>query len=96
MDSAALGNCLIRALVNGEEADPLLSRYAEVRRAAWLNYTNKASTDFKLRLHSTKPEYVASREAYMHALNTDPDVHAKAASAMNETIEDMFESPKDS
>ncbi|KAF4456816.1 FAD NAD(P)-binding domain-containing [Fusarium albosuccineum] len=91
LDAAALGTCLLRILVHGEEADPLLSRYAEVRRAAWLNYTNKASIDFKLRLHSGHPEVVAQRDIYLHALKTDPDVHTKAASSMNETIEDMFE-----
>ena len=48
--------------------------------------------DFKLRLHSDIPEVVARRDAYMHALNTDPDIHMKAASAMNAAIDDMFES----
>ena len=93
LDSAALGNCLLRILIHGEEADPLLSRYAEVRRAAWLNFTNKAAIDFKLRLHSNAPEIVAERDAFMHALNTDPDVHKKAASSMDEAIKDMFELP---
>lgn len=49
--------------------------------------------DFKLRLHSDAPEVVAGRDAFMHALNTDPDVHTKTASSMNEAIEDMFEFP---
>lgn len=49
--------------------------------------------DFKLRLHSDDPEVIAKRDAFMHALNTDPDMHTKAASAMNENIEDMFEVP---
>ncbi|CAK7227286.1 hypothetical protein SEUCBS140593_006526 [Sporothrix eucalyptigena] len=92
LDSASLGNCLLRILKHGEEADSLLSRYAEVRRDSWLNFTNQASIDFKLRLHSDIPEIVARRDAYMHALNTDPDIHMKAASAMNAAIEDMFES----
>lgn len=91
LDAAALGNCLLRVLVHGEEADPLLESYAKVRRAAWINYTNKASIDFKLRLHSNDPEIVARREGFMDALNNDPDIHVKTASMMNEAVEDMFE-----
>ncbi|KAF4784581.1 hypothetical protein HER10_EVM0009933 [Colletotrichum scovillei] len=93
LDSAALGNCLLRILILEEEAGPLLSRYGEVRKATWQEFTNKASTDFKLRLHSDDPEVVAEREAFIYALNNDPDVHKKAASSMNENIQDMFEGP---
>jgi hypothetical protein len=93
LDSASLGNCLLRIIVHGEEADILLDKYAKVRRTAWVNYTNKASINFKLRLHSTDPEIVAQRDEFMHALNSDPGIHLKMASIMNDAIEDMFEVP---
>ncbi|KAM5359706.1 hypothetical protein ACJZ2D_014275 [Fusarium nematophilum] len=93
LDAAALGNCLIRILIHCEEPDALLGRYESVRRAAWVNYTNKASIDFKLRLHSTNPEVVAAREGFFNALNNDPDIHLKTATMMNEQVEDMFEVP---
>lgn len=67
-------------------------RYAEVRRAAWLNFTNPESIDFKLRLHSMHPDIVSKRETYMNMLNNDPDIHVKAASAMNNAIDNLFES----
>ncbi|KAK9415457.1 hypothetical protein SUNI508_10481 [Seiridium unicorne] len=91
MDAAALGNCLLRIVLGKEEADPLLDRYAEVRRNAWINYTNKASIDFKLRVHGTDPESIAQRDAFMEALNTDPSINMKMATAMNSQTEDMFE-----
>ncbi|KAH8648251.1 hypothetical protein BGZ61DRAFT_277811, partial [Ilyonectria robusta] len=69
LDAAALGNCLIRIIRHGEKPDELFSRYESVRRAAWVNYTNKASTDLKLRLHSTDPQIVADRQAFFDALN---------------------------
>lgn len=84
---------MIRILIHGEKADQLLSRYETVRRAAWVNYTDKASTDFKLRLHSADPEIVAAREGFFDALNKDPGIHLKTATMMNEQVEDMFEIP---
>lgn len=86
-----MGNCLIRILINHEEADPLLERYAQVRRLAWINYTNTASIEFKLRLHSTQSEIEARRDSFFDALNNDPSIHIKMATMMNEAVEDMFE-----
>jgi hypothetical protein len=68
-----------------------LERYAQVRRSAWLEFTNKGSIDFKLRLHSNDPEIASKRDAFMSALNNDPEIHLKMASMMNNTVEDMFE-----
>lgn len=85
---------MIRVLTHKEDAEPLLERYAKVRRAAWVDFTNKGSIDFKLRLHGTDKETVARREGFMHALNNDPDIHLKMASMMNNAIEDMFEPDK--
>ncbi|KAH7161029.1 hypothetical protein EDB81DRAFT_642266 [Dactylonectria macrodidyma] len=85
-----------RVVLAGDAAHPdaLLSRYESVRRAAWVNYTNKASTDLKLRLHSADPQIVADRQAFFDALNNDPAIHLKMATMMNEQVEDMFEVPK--
>ncbi|KAI0121261.1 hypothetical protein BJ170DRAFT_661063 [Xylariales sp. AK1849] len=91
LDASALGNCLLRILLGNEPADPLLDRYAEVRRNAWINYTNKASIDCKLRLHSRDPEINAQREGFMDALNHDPDIHLKMATIMDNEVVDMFE-----
>lgn len=84
---------MIRIIRHGEKPDELFSRYESVRRAAWVNYTNKASTDLKLRLHSTDPQIVADRQAFFDALNNDPAIHLKLATMMNEQVEDMFEAP---
>lgn len=56
-----------------------------------MNFTNKWSMEFKLRLHSNVSKVVAERDAFINALNTDPDVHTKAASSIDDAIEDMFE-----
>ncbi|EXJ93193.1 hypothetical protein A1O3_01750 [Capronia epimyces CBS 606.96] len=137
LDSAALGNCLIRIYKNKhhqhhnddhshkpsqresaddnhspsrspshsqqesaddnhnpnqqESPDALLDRYARVRRDAWINFTNPQSIDFKLRLHSSDPDVERARAVFFHALNTDPEIHLKMASMMNEVVDDEFE-----
>ncbi|KAJ3538858.1 hypothetical protein NM208_g5728 [Fusarium decemcellulare] len=83
LDSAALGNCLIRIILGGEDAHSLLRRYAEVRRSSWLNFTNVESVNFKLRLHSNEPSVVSERDAFFEALNNDPEIALKMASKMN-------------
>ncbi|KAF4555598.1 FAD-binding domain-containing protein 29 [Elsinoe fawcettii] len=94
MDAAALGNCFIKIYKYNEPAQHLLERYAEVRKEAWVKYTNPGSIDFKLRVHSTHPDAVASREKFFDALNNDPDIHVKMATMMNEVIQDEFSLPE--
>ncbi|TKX21882.1 FAD-binding domain-containing protein 33 [Elsinoe australis] len=94
MDAAALGNCFTRIYKYKEPADRLLERYAEVRKEAWVKYTNPGSIDFKLRVHSEHPDAVASRKGFFDALNNDPDIHMKMATMMNEVIQDEFSSPE--
>lgn len=94
MDAAALGNCFTRIYKHKESADHLLQRYAEVRKEAWVKYTNPGSIDFKLRVHSEYPDAVASRKGFFDALNNDPDIHMKMATMMNEVIQDEFSLPE--
>jgi 2-polyprenyl-6-methoxyphenol hydroxylase-like FAD-dependent oxidoreductase len=88
LDAATLGNCLIRVIVNGE-AELLLDKYAEQRRKAWVDVTDKESAAFKFRLSSMKPEHVAERKRYFNALNNDPEIHRRIANSMNEVLQDL-------
>ncbi|KAG8627709.1 hypothetical protein KVT40_003582 [Elsinoe batatas] len=83
-----------RIVLCGDAAHHLLERYAEVRKEAWVKYTNPGSIEFKLRVHSTYPDAVASREKFFGALNNDPDIHLKMATMMNEVIQDEFSLPE--
>ncbi|KAF2226884.1 hypothetical protein BDZ85DRAFT_230643 [Elsinoe ampelina] len=83
-----------RIVLCGDAAHHLLERYAEVRKEAWVKYTNPGSIDFKMRVHSTHPDAVASREKFFGALNNDPDIHLKMATMMNEVIQDEFSLPE--
>ncbi|OQV05083.1 FAD binding domain-containing protein [Cladophialophora immunda] len=94
LDAAALGNCFIRIFQNHEQADPLLERYARVRRDTWIRFTNVQSIDFKLRVHSFHPDVEAARNGLFNALNNDPSMHLKMAMVMNETTEDEFVLPE--
>ncbi|PNS18824.1 hypothetical protein CAC42_5363 [Sphaceloma murrayae] len=94
MDAAALGNCFIKIYKYKQPADEILERYAQVRRDAWINFTNPGSIDFKLRVHSNHPDVAASREKFFDALNNDPDIHLKMATMMNEVIQDEFSLPE--
>ncbi|EXJ67585.1 uncharacterized protein A1O5_09598 [Cladophialophora psammophila CBS 110553] len=94
LDSAALGNCLIRIFQHNEPADPLLERYAQVRRDTWIKFTNAQSIDFKLRVHSFHPDVEAARNGLFYALNTDPSMHLKMATMMNEITKDEFALPE--
>lgn len=67
----------------------MLSKYAESRRNAWLEVTNKESTAFKHRVSSMRPEHVKEREQFFDALNNNPDVHLHIANSMNEVLEDL-------
>ncbi|KAF2180276.1 hypothetical protein K469DRAFT_753502 [Zopfia rhizophila CBS 207.26] len=92
LDCAALGNCLIRILVRNEAGpDALLDRYAQVRRDAWLGYTNPQSTENTLRMLSNDPEVAERRNKLFERLNTDPKFHIELAEAMNEVLIDNFE-----
>ncbi|KAK5227432.1 hypothetical protein LTR99_005556 [Exophiala xenobiotica] len=94
LDAAAIANCFLRIYNHNEPADALLEKYAKVRRDAWINYTNPQSIDFKLRVHSFHPEVQAARDGFFDALNTDPSMHLKMATMMNEVIEDEFALPE--
>lgn len=99
LDSAALGNCFIRIFNHKEEANQLLERYARLRRDAWINFTNPQSIEFKLRVHSFKPEAERARLDFFDALNNDPSINLKIATMMNQVVEDDFalaeDAPKD-
>jgi hypothetical protein len=72
-----------------DESDVLLDRYAESRRKAWVEVTDKESAAFKNRLTSTQPEHVEERKRYFNALNNDPDIHRRIANSMNEVLQDL-------
>jgi len=88
LDAATLGNCLTRVIAKGE-SETLLDKYAEQRRKAWADVTDKESAAFKFRLSSMKPEHVAERNRYFNALNNDPDIHRRIADSMNEVLQDL-------
>jgi 2-polyprenyl-6-methoxyphenol hydroxylase-like FAD-dependent oxidoreductase len=88
LDAATLGNCLIRVIVKGE-SDNLLTKYATVRRKAWVEVTNPESTAFKYRVSSMKPEHVEERKHFFDALNNDPNIHKFIANSMNEVLEEL-------
>lgn len=93
LDAAALGNCLVRILTRGgaEAADALLSRYAQARRHAFVEYTNATSIANKLRLQSDHPEEVCKRKAFFARLNGDPDFLRELANRMSEALRGDFE-----
>lgn len=93
MDAAALGTILIRLLVKGDadKSDQLLRRYGDVRRKAFVEYSNPQSMENKLRLHSEDPTVVESRDEFFRALNTKPkETSIMMASQMNEFLDEDF------
>ncbi|KAF8242481.1 FAD/NAD(P)-binding domain-containing protein [Wilcoxina mikolae CBS 423.85] len=84
-----------RAVLCGDaghkDPDALLQRYAEVRRNAFVEYTNSTSIANKLRLQSDDPEVVRDREAFFARVNGDPEFLREMANQMNEVLEDNFE-----
>jgi 2-polyprenyl-6-methoxyphenol hydroxylase-like FAD-dependent oxidoreductase len=88
LDAASLGNCLIRIIVE-KESDELLSRYAKVRREAFVNVTNPESIGFKHRVSSMEPQHVEERGKFFEALNNDPEFHNHVAKSMAEVFQDF-------
>ncbi|KFZ05134.1 hypothetical protein V501_08654 [Pseudogymnoascus sp. VKM F-4519 (FW-2642)] len=92
LDATALGNCMIRILTKNEP-DPaaLLERYSTVRKKAFVEYTNTASIENKLRLHCQDDEFKAKRAAFIKNITDDPEATINMAKAMNEVMDDDFE-----
>lgn len=92
LDAASLGNCLIRIISKGESnPDCLLQQYADVRRKAFIDYTNPTSIANKHRLMSDEPEEVKRRDQFFAKVNGDPEFLREMAHQMNEVLEDNFE-----
>lgn len=91
LDAAALAGCLAKVFqVSANSANALLERYARTRREAFLKFTNPASIDFKLRLHSFDDQTVEARERFFQSLNSDPKFVEGLARQMNEFVEEIW------
>lgn len=92
LDATSLGNCMIRILTKNEP-DPaaLLERYSTVRKKAFVEYTNTASIENKLRLHCQDDEFKTKRATFIKNITDDPEATVNMAKAMNEVMDDDFE-----
>jgi len=88
-----LGNVLKRIFKLGEP-DELLSKYADTRREAFLNFTNPLSIANKHRLSATDPQNVAEREFFFNKLKTDDEFQKMVNRGMDKAMEETFEVPE--
>ncbi|EMT68899.1 FAD-binding monooxygenase [Fusarium oxysporum II5] len=80
LDAAHLGKALTQIL-NENAPETVLDEYAKARRDVYKNITDPLSTANLLRLKSTAPEDVATREAFFKMMN-DPNEKAQVFAGM--------------
>ncbi|KAI5813489.1 hypothetical protein BZA77DRAFT_284669 [Pyronema omphalodes] len=82
-----------RVILCGDSAhvNCLLQKYADVRRKAFIDYTNPTSIANKHRLMSDEPEEVKRRNQFFAKVNGDPEFLREMANQMNEVLDDNFE-----
>lgn len=68
-----MGRVLKRILLDQEETREMLDWYAETRRAVFVEVINPTAIDNLLRLYSTDPNVVQSRQEFFQRLN-QPDI----------------------
>lgn len=83
---------MIRILTKNEPSPAaLLESYSTVRRKAFIDYTNTASIENKLRLHCQDEEFKNKRATFLKSINEDPEATLNMAKAMNQVMDDDFE-----
>ncbi|KAI9676077.1 MAG: hypothetical protein M1817_000820 [Caeruleum heppii] len=75
LDVVVLAPALVKAVASDrrEEWEVLLDHYAESRRKAFVEFTQKESIATKIRIHSMEPEVIKQREGFFYMLNNKPE-----------------------
>ena len=96
VDASALARLMPHAVAGDRKGGNWavhLDRYASIRRYNFVHRVQKQAIEGKLRIHSTDPKVVATRDDFFNMLNKNPGFGRFIASTMMETLPDDLSSP---